>query len=103
MAKALGPDYDVAKNIHRQIGSMALMMLGAKKLTAHKDGLAFAIRGCRKVNRVMIKLNGRDLYDIEYFKCGPKIGINSVAKDTDIYCDMIHASIESNTGLATHL
>ena len=92
----------VAQTIREQIGGKALYMLGAKNLLAHDDALSFRIRGSKAVNYIKITLTPADLYDVEY---GKVWGMNYTVKATEegIYCDMMHESIERNTGLYTKL
>ena len=92
----------VGKIIADQIGNKTFFMLGAKNLLAIEQGLSFRIRGSKAVNYVKIVLNAMDTYDIEY---GKVWGSNYKVKATEegIYCDMLHDSIERNTGLYTKL
>ena len=61
----------VAETIREQLGSMALMMMGAKNLAkgTDKDGreyLSFRIgKNSKKVNYIKITLNPLDFYDID--------------------------------------
>ena len=91
-----------ASIIKNQIGGKALFMIGAKNLLDHGNALSFRVRGSKAVNYVKITLTPSDLYDVEY---GKVWGANYKVKATEegIYCDMLHASIERNTGLYTSL
>jgi hypothetical protein len=94
----------VAKIIQEQIGGKTFYMLGAKNLMSHGDenALSFRIRGSKAVNYIKISLNGKDLYDMEFGKIH---GMNYKVKAThnDVYADMMHGLIESETGLYTKL
>ncbi len=95
-------DIEIATEIRRQIGHGAMYMLGAQHVGAIKNGLAFKIRGSRKVSHIRIVLNAMDLYDVEYIKIrGTSYKV--VATDNGLYFDMLHKSIETNTGLYTSL
>ena len=58
----------IGKIILNQINSIdkwALASFGAKNYVYHKDGVQFDVRGSLFRGRITIKLNKRDLYDIE--------------------------------------
>lgn len=84
-------DLTVANTIRDQIKALspsALMSWGAKRLIGHNDGLQFQVNGLKHKGIVFIKLNGRDLYDIEIgrVRLGEWISVN---KKEDIYCDQL--------------
>jgi len=92
----------VAKEIMRQLGKPTLFMLGANRFVADGDSLIFFIKGSRQINRIKITLNGRDLYDVEFWKQSPtKFTVKVVKRVKDVYFDMLREVIERNTGLAT--
>ena len=93
----------IAETIRKQIGGPALYMIGARDLMGFKNGFGFKLgRTPKKVNFVKITLNGKDLYDAEYgYIRGYKYTVKST--ETDIYFDMLHGSIEQNTGMLTKL
>ena len=97
----------IAEEIRRQIGKGALFMLGAKDLTALEapGGLRFRVRGSRVANVVIVRLNGRDLSDVEIGKMGkaPHFRYSVVTTWTDTYADMLRELIEEGTGLRTRL
>ena len=98
---------EIANEIKNQIGHKALYMIGAKNMSydskSEHGSLSFKImRNAKSVNYIRITLNGKDLYDIEYLNCNVK-RIKTIAVDNDVYCDMLHESIERNTGLYTSL
>ena len=93
----------IAQTIAQQIGNRALYMIGAKNLVAHDDGLAFRVgRNSKSVNYVKVTLTSADLYDIEF---GYIRGTSYKVRNTEsgLYFDMLHDSIERNTGLYTSL
>jgi hypothetical protein len=92
----------VAKEIMRQLGSGTLYMLGANRFVSDGNSLIFFIKGSRQVNRIKISLNGRDLYDVEFWKQSPStFKVKVIKKVNDVYYDMLKEVIERNTGLAT--
>lgn len=93
----------ISMTIAKQIGNKALMMIGTKNIFEIDNGLMIK-HSCRgsKTNVIKITLNGSDLYDMEFIKThGAKI--NTIAKEEDIYCDMLCDMIEKHSGLYTHL
>ena len=62
-------DQKVGKIIINQINALdkwALASWGAKNYVSYSDGIQFDVRGSKFRGRVIIKLNKRDLYDIEF-------------------------------------
>ncbi len=109
----------IAATILNQLGgNRFIAMTGAKNFLATGDGLRFSIgRNASKANRVEIKLNGLDLYDIEFVKYTPsKLKVNhkagtaewvdekrvTVKTYEDIYCDQLQELFTETTGLYTH-
>lgn len=95
----LDESMQVAKTIQKQLGGKALYMMGAKNLVGGKDNLSFRIgRNSKGVNYIKITLTGMDLYDVEF---GNIRGMNYKVKKevTGIYADMLHKTIEDNTGM----
>lgn len=78
-------------------------MTGAKQLVDLGDGLQFKIaRNCKKVNSVVIKLNSKDLFDVEFFSIR---GINFTKKSEslDVHAIDLKSCFEAHTGLYTSL
>ena len=97
-------DLTIANIIRQQIGSKALYMLGAKNLVGGENFLQFAIRGSRKVNHLVVALDPSDTYTIKALKITQHgLKIKEVSEENGIYCDMLHKSIERQTGLSTSL
>jgi hypothetical protein len=94
---------EIANNIRNQIGNRAFAMIGAKNLSGGENYLSFRIgRNAKSVNSIKVTLNAMDTYDVEYGRVhGTKYTIKS--EDMGIYADMLHGSIESNTGMYTSL
>lgn len=110
----------VAETIYQQLGGGRFTaMTGAKNFVALENGLRFRIgRNASKANMVEIKLNGLDLYDIEFIKHTPysfKISrdgqsfketpesFKTVAQFEDYYGDMLQGCFERVTGMYTSL
>jgi len=107
----------IADTIIQQIGSRAFFMLGAKRIIAHPDGIAFKIgRNSKSVNHVRITLDPSDTYDVE-FSWVTNRGAASILRDpvspivrtkirseaSGVYADMLHDLIESKTGMYVSL
>ncbi len=86
----------------QQLGT-ALPMMGAHSLTdMGADGFRFKIRGSAQANAIVIKLDPSDTYTVQAWKCR---GVNwkLVGESSGVYCDNLHAVLESLTGLYTRL
>ena len=92
---------NIATTIRNQImtiDGMALWAWGAKNLIALEDGLQFKSSGMVKWKGfVTIKLNGRDLYDVEFGKVR-KGEYTSVKKVSDIFAEDLVNTIELQVG-----
>lgn len=110
----------VADVIYQQLGGGKFVaMTGAKDFVALKDGLRFKIgRNASRANMVVIKLNGLDLYDVEFIKHTPynfKISKDGksfkeiqessevIARLENYYADMLQEGFTKVTGMYTHL
>lgn len=100
---------EIANTIIAQLGNKALVMIGAKNILAEKNGVRFKIgRNSKSVNMIKITLNSMDTYDIKFLRTSMskktfEYKETIKAEDNGIYCDMLHNSIEQNTGLYTSL
>ena len=96
-------DKTVAMEIYRQLGHKARYMLGAKNFACTENRLVFRIgRNCKGVNCITIELNGLDLYDMQFIKIrGADLKV--LAEHNNVYADMMHSIIESETGMNTSL
>jgi hypothetical protein len=93
---------EVANEIRRQLGPVALRMVGASNLYALENGLQFDIKGSKQANRIQITLTPADLYDVRALKMGgPKTGFEIKKDETEsgIYADDLRRILESMTGL----
>lgn len=91
----------IAQTIISQINALdrwAMGAWGAKERVAMKDGLKFKTSGMvRWKGYVYIKLNGRDLYDVMFFRIrGVEMKIDKEVKD--IYADMLVDVINDQVG-----
>jgi hypothetical protein len=94
-------DITIAREIADQIGTAAFRMMGAKDLVADDKSLLFAIKGCRKYNKIRVTLQGNDLYLVEFIKIGRKpLYTVSVETRLDVYAEDLKPLIERETGLA---
>lgn len=92
----------VAETIAAQIGSKALLMIGAHRLVDHGDALGFGFRGSRKANFVKITLTPMDVYRMEFYRVG-RSKLTKVETVEDVYWDSLRDVIEQVTGLRTSL
>jgi len=95
-------DQTIAKTILEQLGGNRFaQMTGAKNFVNLGEGLAFQLAD-RKINRVKVKLNGRDLYDVEF---GQYRALEYKVKKTctDVYAEDLQDVFTEATGLYTRL
>ena len=92
----------VANAISGQIGARAMLMMGAKHILGDADSLRFRIQGCVEINLVKVRLNGRDLYDVEFMKVRG-LAFRVVATCQDVYAEDLNHTIETKTGLRLSL
>lgn len=94
----------VARTIVQQLGGgKFLAMTGAKNFVASKDAVHFSIPKAKdSINRVTIKLNAMDTYDVGFHRV---IGssIKEVKSIDGIYNDQLQEVFTRYTGLDTHL
>lgn len=112
-------NHEIATTILQQLGGKRfIVMTGAKDFTTIDNGLRFKIgRNGSKANMVEIKLNGLDLYDMEFVKYSPAhLSINhkkgtadwkeevrkTVREFHDIFFDQMQELFTETTGLYTH-
>jgi hypothetical protein len=94
----------VAMTIIRQMGGMSKLraMVRAKDFVALESGVQFGFKGNRKMNKCVIKLNGMDLYDVEFWNIritSKTFKTDMVAEFNDCFNDMLINIFESTTGL----
>lgn len=104
--------------IIEQLGQFGRLkdMVGAHSFSYSKNGTTtFQFKGSKITNAVKIRLNGKDLYDIQFLKCGTKANpdypkelkvrdhyIKIVGEFEDMYNDQLIETFESFTGLYLH-
>jgi hypothetical protein len=92
---------EIANTILKQLGGTGRLnaMTGAKNFVAIENGVQFKIgRNSKSINTVIIRLNGRDLYDVEFGRTR-KYEFKVVNRIEDAYNDMLKDLFESNTGM----
>ena len=95
-------DLTVAKIIGEHLGGLnrVARFTGAKNFVGDDKSLTFSLPGNakNKINRVTIVLNGKDLYDVRFWRVwGRKL--TEISTVTDIYFDMLVDTFETETGL----
>jgi hypothetical protein len=97
-----------AQTIYQQLGGNHFAaMTGARNLVAHDDGLSFKLPSTphytrQGINYVRIRLNGLDLYDVEYGRIWG-LKYKKIRTENDLYADMIEESFRQATGLETRM
>ena len=86
-------DMTIARTIISQIKTldhMALFAWGFKNAFGLEDGVQFDVNGLKFKGKVIIKLNGSDLYDITFGRMNRKTFEFDVKETAeDIYCDQL--------------
>lgn len=93
---------EVATIILNQMGGMnrIKVMTGANNFIAIDYGVKFSFKGSKKMNMVEIKLNGKDLYDVKFFKyIASSMKLTEIKEMNDLYNDMLKDAFEQATGL----
>lgn len=99
-------DMTVANTIAQQIGHRAFVMMGTRHKLGDDLSLTFDIRGSRTVNKIRVRLNVLDLYDLTFWKVTRRNGefkVKVVEEVEDIYFDGLRDVIERVTGLCLSL
>lgn len=95
----------IANTILKQLGGTGRLnaMTGAKNFVAIENGVQFKIgRNSKSINTVVVRLNGKDLYDVEFGRVRKVKGLPTykiVNEINDAYNDMLVELFESNTGM----
>ncbi len=93
----------VASIIQDQIGHRALMMIGARELTATPNSLTFKVgRNAKGVTHVKVTLDPSDTYNVEAIRVHGR-NVTPKAGRVDVYADQLQDVIGSLTGLYTSL
>jgi len=107
----MATDMTVANTIRDQLGSVTLSMLGAYHLAGDANSLQFGIKGCRRINKIGIRLDPDDTYTIEFWRIGKLTvrhgtvseNIVKVSSYQGVYVEDMHDVIKEETGLETRL
>jgi len=96
----------VSATIYNQLGGRLFgVMTGAKNLVSTDNSLRFSLPGSitkNRLNKVVITLNGRDLYDITTYKIwGTKV--TELETIEDVYAEQLRNVFSAMTGLETSL
>jgi hypothetical protein len=98
----------IGETILAQLGGRKFItMTGAKNLLGIASGLSFRLPGrfaSQGITYVRVKLNGADLYDLEFAKTNKWGEISKmIATFEDVYASDLREIFESTTGLRTSL
>ena len=87
------------------IGKGAFFMLGAtnRAYDIKDNSIIFKIKVSTKVTHIKLIYTSDDLYTIIFYKIRGTQPIKIVSEHKGLYNDMVHKSIEQNTGLYTKL
>lgn len=102
--KQMATDMTVAKTILDQMGGTRFVtMTGAKNFVGGENSLSFSLpKANHKIKKVIITLNDNDLYDISFgYINKKKLEWVEVAKEYDVYNDMLQQVFTMKTGLYT--
>lgn len=91
---------EISQTIYNQLGGTSKLkaMIGAKDFTYDKDGnVGFKFPTSKNINYIKIRLNSKDLYDIEFGKI-VKFDYKIIKVEKDVYNDQLKKVIESNIG-----
>jgi len=96
----------VSATIYNQLGGRLFgVMTGAKNLVSTDNSLRFSLPGSitkNRLNKIVITLNGRDLYDITTYKIwGTKV--TELETIEDVYAEQLRNVFSDMTGLAVSL
>jgi hypothetical protein len=95
---------EIAETILDQMGGAGKLyaMIGAQHMVSLDDlgGVQFVFKGSKRTNKVVIKLNSLDLYDIEFWKFTKSTGACvKVTELCSLYADQLVQTFSEETGL----
>jgi len=94
---------EIATTIISQFGRSFPQMVGLKNVVAIERGVQFShAKGLQGINKVVVILNGRDTYDLSFWRITNKTS-KEITGVGDIYNDQLGGVFENITGLYTHL
>lgn len=98
-------DLTVSREIARQLGNIALSMMGAKHLTGDENSLSFRIGGGAKsrATHVTITLDANDTYEVELLRCSVNRGRELLDRASGIYVENLRRTLEEMTGFCLSL
>ncbi len=71
-----------------QISVGVKMACGAREVVGGEDGLHFRVGSTRKLQKIVIKLNGHDLYDVALVEIKrPSYDVVTLKSETDVYAE----------------
>lgn len=92
----------IAQKIVKQLGGLGKIraMVNGRDFLALDAGVQFTFSGKRGMNKCVVKLNGMDTYDVEFWYVNARKGTCvQKAEYNDVYADMLVDIFESTTGL----
>lgn len=93
--------YVIADTIVKQMGGMKIRaMVNARDFLVLDAGVQFTFSGKRGMNKCVVKLNGMDTYDVEFWYVNARKGTCDLKESfDDVYEDMLIDIFEHTTGL----
>ena len=111
-------DLRVANTILSQLGgNKFIVMTGSKNFVCDASSITMHLaKNCSKANRLKITLNGKDLYDMRFYRyTAPRYStrggefktypekVTVVKEYNDVFADQLQELFTSVTGMYTHL
>jgi hypothetical protein len=94
---------EIAQTILDQMGGANRLytMIGARHMVALDGigGLQFSFSGCRSANKLVIRLNGLDLYDMTFWNVKRNGECIQVSESCNVYADQLQDIFIADTGL----
>ena len=98
----MATDLTIAKTILDQIKTIdprALWAWGSKQYVGNENSVSFKVGGMtRWKGTVQITLNGRDLYDVRFFKLGRKLNVKEDVTVDDVFAEDLVNVIDEKVG-----
>jgi len=93
----------IPETILDQLGGGFVRMTGAKQFVALESGLSMRLgRNAKSVSHLTIELTPADTYTVRFIRVrGAKC--TTLAEHEDVYADMLHDLIRTETGLETRM
>ena len=98
--------HTISETIFNQLGGNRFsFMTGCKWHRSYENGILIKLtRNNSKAQFLEIRLNGNDLYDMNFFKVNRNtLDWITTSKQTDVFCDQLASIFESVTHLYTKL